>query len=277
MSFGEYSSKWSAGGKGNEYQRLCDCISKNIQQINSNVTKIQQLVDKIGTSENVNIKLETTEKETQRLVKDTNSYLKQLVHLGGEDTTEKQRRKLQRERLTDNFSSALNNYQKVQRVAAEKERDYVSRARAASMGMGSGQTGGYNADPSLVDFDRTSGGGSASGGGLQIQSEEELSIEMIEERERAIRQLEADIVGVNEIFRDLANMVHEQGDVIDSIEANVESAAVHVETANVQLEKARDYQKASRKKLCCILIILVVVAGAIGLVVYLVVRPKNKS
>ncbi|EDO44588.1 predicted protein, partial [Nematostella vectensis] len=64
----------------------------------------------------------------------------------------------------------------------------------------------------------------------------------IEERERAIRQLEADIVGVNEIFRDLGNMIHEQGEVIDSIEANVETAAVHVETANVQLDKARGYQ-----------------------------------
>ena len=30
--------------------------------------------------------------------------------------------------------------------------------------------------------------------------------------------------------------------ITDSIEANVESAAVHVETANVQLEKAKDYQ-----------------------------------
>lgn len=30
--------------------------------------------------------------------------------------------------------------------------------------------------------------------------------------------------------------------ITDSIEANVESAAVHVETANVQLEKAKNYQ-----------------------------------
>ena len=30
--------------------------------------------------------------------------------------------------------------------------------------------------------------------------------------------------------------------ITDSIEANVDSAAVHVETANTQLEKARTYQ-----------------------------------
>ncbi|KAK3737538.1 hypothetical protein QZH41_010643, partial [Actinostola sp. cb2023] len=289
----------------------------------------------------------STEKETQRLAKETNSYLKQLILLEGDNYTEKRQRKLQIERLTNNFSSALNNFQKIQRVAAEREKDYVSRARAASMGVspsvsndnlwysydGDGDysddwggchsdngvddnddgdysddwggcdsdngvdcddnddggdanannsddddanpMGGYKDGATLIDFDRTGGGGGGgemSSGGVQIQSEEEVSIEMIEERERAIRQLESDIVGVNEIFRDLANMVHEQGDVIDSIEANVESAAVHVETANVQLEKARDYQKASRKKLCCILVILVVVAGAIGLVVWLAVK-----
>lgn len=32
---------------------------------------------------------ENTEKETQKLAKETNSYLKQLVHLGGETPTEK--------------------------------------------------------------------------------------------------------------------------------------------------------------------------------------------
>jgi syntaxin 7 len=40
---------------------------------------------------------------------------------------------------------------------------------------------------------------------------------------------------INEIFKDLGMMVHEQGDVIDSIEANIESAEVHVQQANQQL------------------------------------------
>ena len=43
----------------------------------------------------------------------------------------------------------------------------------------------------------------------QIQ-EEDYNIEQLEEREKAIRQLESDIVDVNTIFKDLATMVHEQ-------------------------------------------------------------------
>jgi len=47
---------------------------------------------------------------------------------------------------------------------------------------------------------------------------------------------------VNEIFRDLGAMIHEQGEQIDTIEANVERAATHVEEGAGQLHKAAVYQ-----------------------------------
>ena len=53
---------------------------------------------------------------------------------------------------------------------------------------------------------------------------------------------QTDIGDVNQIFKDLATMVHEQGEVIDSIEANVESAQVNVSQGNVELTSARQYQ-----------------------------------
>lgn len=54
--------------------------------------------------------------------------------------------------------------------------------------------------------------------------------------------VQSDIMDVNQIFKDLATMVHEQGEVVDSIEANVESAQVHVSQASTQLTQARQYQ-----------------------------------
>ena len=53
---------------------------------------------------------------------------------------------------------------------------------------------------------------------------------------------------MNQIFRDLATMVHEQGEAIDSIEANVESAQVNVSQGNVELLSARNYQVSKKKK-----------------------------
>lgn len=40
--------------------------------------------------------------------------------------------------------------------------------------------------------------------------EEEQNIQRLEQRELAVRQLEADIMDVNQIFKDLANLVHDQ-------------------------------------------------------------------
>ena len=75
-----------------------------------------------------------------------------------------------------------------------------------------------------------------------IQMEEEVDLSELQEREQSIRKIETDIVEVNQIFKDLATMVHEQGEVIDSIEANVETASIQVTEGAQQISKARDYQ-----------------------------------
>ena len=44
----------------------------------------------------------------------------------------------------------------------------------------------------------------------QLMLEEEQNLEYLQERERSVAQLEADIGDVNQIFKDLAAMVHDQ-------------------------------------------------------------------
>lgn len=41
-------------------------------------------------------------------------------------------RKIQKDRLVNEFSAALNNFQKTQRQAADREREFVARVRASS-------------------------------------------------------------------------------------------------------------------------------------------------
>lgn len=72
--------------------------------------------------------------------------------------------------------------------------------------------------------------------------EDESAMEEVREREQAIRQLESDILDVNQIFKELATMVHEQGETIDSIEANIEQAHIQVEEGVTQLSQAATYQ-----------------------------------
>lgn len=71
--------------------------------------------------------------------------------------------------------------------------------------------------------------------------EEDVDIQLLQEREQAIRKIESDIVEVNQIFKDLATLVHDQGEIIDSIEANIESTNIQIHEGNEQLVKASDY------------------------------------
>ncbi|XP_066273388.1 syntaxin-12-like isoform X5 [Branchiostoma lanceolatum] len=299
MSFSQYSddpgrASYHAGaaavqllGNGigrdssSEFTRLTQSASSNVQKITSNVSQVQRMVNQLGTAQDTHElrdKLHQMQHYTNQLAKDTNKYLKDLSNLPNPSSQSEQRqRKMQRDRLTNDFSTALNNFQTVQRRAAEKERESVSRARANS---GLPPVSNASTSPNPFDDDvRTGDGqlialdGDQGGSSMTAQMmEEESNLEMIRERETNIRQLEADIMDVNSIFKDLATMVHEQGEMIDSIEANVENAAIHVESGNQQLRQASDYQKKSRRKLCILLIVLLIVGAVVALILYFTLK-----
>ena len=65
---------------------------------------------------------------------------------------------------------------------------------------------------------------------------------------QALVSFESDIQQLNEIFTDLARIVHEQTDLVDSIEANVEHASIYVEQGAGNVRQALDYQTKARQK-----------------------------
>uniref|UniRef100_A0A674CSU3 Syntaxin 16 n=1 Tax=Salmo trutta TaxID=8032 RepID=A0A674CSU3_SALTR len=82
---------------------------------------------------------------------------------------------------------------------------------------------------------------------------------MVEEREREVRQIVQSITDLNEIFRDLAGMVVEQGTVLDRIDFNVEQSCVKTDEGLKQLQKAEQYQKKNRKMLVILILTVIVV------------------
>ena len=80
---------------------------------------------------------------------------------------------------------------------------------------------------------------------------------MMEENTMAIKRREEEISSVvqsiqdlNTIFRDLASMVSEQGEVVDRIDYNIENPTIKVEQGVEQLRKASKYQANNRKMKC---------------------------
>lgn len=261
-------SSYQSGGNINmDLQRYSQSIGSNIQKISQNVKSMQQLVNQLGTDQDnqqLRAQLHQVQHYTGGLAKDTTVELRQFKALSVPHGQDSRTWHMQTERLTREFTQALNDFQAAQRQAASKEKEALKRARADSDAHffdGSGQGG------TLLDLDDNKSASKQSQ--MQIQMEQEQEIQDLQEREKQIRQLETDIMDVNQIFKDLATMVHEQGEIIDSIEANVESAQVHVSQGSTQISQARQYQnKSRRKKLCLIVTGVIALAIIIGLIIW---------
>ena len=101
------------------------------------------------------------------------------------------------------------------------------------------------------------------------QGEVDFQENLIIEREGEIRQIEQSVGELNELFRDVAHIVREQGDMLDTIDVNVENTLQDTRGADVELRSASRYQKAARNKACCLLLILAIVLIIIVLAVVL--------
>ncbi|XP_072015388.1 syntaxin-12-like isoform X2 [Amphiura filiformis] len=269
-----YNSPGSVSGMPNarntsDFNRLSSSVGSNVQKISQNVREIEKLVTRLETQEDTRVlrgKLDEVQHYTNQLAKDTNRMLKELnsIPLPSSQSDQRQQR-MQKERLTNDFTTALNQFQRVQREAVTKERESVQRVRTHSGMSGGGVMNPFdNTGEALINIE----GQNQSVDTAQVQMQED-DLQGLKERESQLKKLESDILDVNVIFKDLATMVHEQGDMIDSIEANVDSAEVHVTEANSQLVKARDYQKKSRKKCMILIICVIVLIGVLALILYL--------
>lgn len=86
---------------------------------------------------------------------------------------------------------------------------------------------------------------------------------LIIEREAEIRNIEQGVTELNELFRDVAHIVSEQGEQLDTIANNVENTRDDTRGADVELRSAARYQKQARGKMCCLLLILAVIMTVI--------------
>uniref|UniRef100_A0A336LI61 CSON012558 protein n=1 Tax=Culicoides sonorensis TaxID=179676 RepID=A0A336LI61_CULSO len=84
----------------------------------------------------------------------------------------------------------------------------------------------------------------------QLVMLEQDNTEMIETREKEVLNVMKSIMQLNEIYKELAQMVQEQGTILDRIDYNVETTQVKVHQGYEQLKKAEFYQRKSRKLFC---------------------------
>ncbi|KAJ3107209.1 hypothetical protein HDU97_004629 [Phlyctochytrium planicorne] len=245
-------------------RRIWDRASHSIFMISNNVASVQKLVTQLGTAKDtpeMRQRLHVLTEDTREMIKQTSSDLKKLVNSTGQYSEfDARQRKIAHQKLQKDFEDVLKRFQSVSKLAAEKSREYVDKAKhyqhhmsveddnsetAPLMGSSSEQLQTLHAMDNEIDYNEA----------------------LIQEREEDLRNIEKSIVEVNEIFRDLGTIVNEQQYMLDSIESNVGEVAVNVRNAHDELQTASRYQKMSGNKVCCLLIIIAVVLAIIVLII----------
>ncbi|CAE6431183.1 unnamed protein product [Rhizoctonia solani] len=92
-------------------------------------------------------------------------------------------------------------------------------------------------------------------------------------RNHEIAEIAKSIVSLAELFKDLSNLVIDQGTILDSVEYNIQQTAVHMEDAVRELDIATRYQRNTGRRKCIFLLLLII----FGLVLVLIFKPRKHS
>ncbi|KAJ4968095.1 hypothetical protein NE237_014796 [Protea cynaroides] len=270
MSFEDLQNdgKTSSVGRSSS-QNPSQAVAAGIFQINTAVAGFRRLVDAIGTSKDTpehRQKLHNSRQRIGQLVKETSAKLKALSD-SDHATNVNPRKKVEDAKLARDFQATLQDFQKAQQLAAERESAY-----APSIGPTSSLTS-YTSAENAASSNRYQ----EAQPFLSEQRQEVLLLgnevafneAIIEEREQGIKDIQHEIGQANEIFRDLAVLVHEQGVVMDDIHSNIEASSAATTQAKVQLSKANKNVK-SRSSWCWWVLVIFVLVVVIVLVILII-------
>jgi len=112
---------------------------------------------------------------------------------------------------------------------------------------------------------------------ISLTSEDQLqlhltpqNVEYLEKRDKEIREVLKSIEDVNEIFRDVAALISNQGTILDQIEYNIENTVVQLEQGNKHLAKAVEHKQRGLKfklilfGICLSVLLFIILIGVIS-------------
>ncbi|KAE8679559.1 Syntaxin-21 [Hibiscus syriacus] len=241
----------------NGNQDASQAVASGIFQINTAVSTFQRLVNTLGTPKDtpeLREKLHKTRLHIGQLVKDTSSKLKQASETD-HNAEVSASKKITDAKLAKDFQAVLKEFQKSQRLAAERETSYspfVSQAALpSSYTAGELDIGSDTEQRALVESRRQEV--------LLLDNEIAFNEAIIDEREQGLQEIQQQIGEVNEIFKDLAVLVHEQGTMIDDIGTHIENSQAATSQANSHLVKAAKSQRSNSSLACLLLVIFGIV------------------
>ncbi|XP_014395466.1 PREDICTED: t-SNARE domain-containing protein 1 [Myotis brandtii] len=225
----------------------------------SAATSLEQSLRSLGTprdTQELRDSLHLAQQETNRTIATSTSVVKRLAELLRGCSRQE---RLQLDRLKAQLSDAIQRYGAVQTTIAEKSRALLPTAQTGRQQVGAGDSlwphqAGLSAAALAQHSDARPGpppaARTAHGTVLSPQS---------------------DLLDVTQILKDLAAVVSEQGEAVDSIEASLEAASSHTEAASQLLAEASRHHLQRHKMKCyflsagvtAMLVVILVIATSV--------------
>ncbi|KAJ8435953.1 hypothetical protein Cgig2_023329 [Carnegiea gigantea] len=228
----------------NAKQDPTQAVASGIFQINTAISTFQRLVNTLGTPKDtpeLREKLHKTRLHIGQLVKDTSAKLKQASEADHNVNASKQ---IADAKLAKDFQAVLKEFQKAQRLAAERETAYTPFV--AQSGLPSSYTASeIDVSPDKTQEQRALLVEARRQEVLLLDNEIAFNEAIIEEREQGIQEIQQQIGEVNEIFKDLAVLVHDQGAIIEDIGSNIENTHAATAQGRSHLAKASKSQRSN--------------------------------
>lgn len=250
MSFDAYDAGYSRDGDS-EYLRLTTQVETNITSLNSQVANLQKMIKLMGTPRDgpdLQHQFSQLQEHVRKQIVATERSIKQMGQFDGGTARESGKRRLQQDQYAKRFKDVLVHFRQACETAMTMEKKTIAQDRARANSFRDERRPNQDDRSGLMKNDR-----------MQME-QVQYNQAMIREREEGMREIEATMIEVNEIFRDLSGLVHDQGLQLNTIEAHMSAADTHVEKGTGELVKASDYQKKARNKMICLLVIVAIVA-----------------
>lgn len=244
------------------FATLTVSLSSRLFTLTSNITQLTRQLALIGTKKDS----ETVRDRVKRLLDDTRKGFVEVSDgvkkvQNWDDPSPSM--KYTQNKLRNQLESSLADFQAVQRLSAEKTRQYVAAARRQV----------HHEDPERYQDEPETGEQvplvqqQAALAALADQGEVEFHESLIVQREEEIRDIERGITELNSIFKDLGTIVTEQGEMVDQIGDNIYSAVDSYRGADTELRSADRLQRQARGRSVCLLMILAIILLVIVLAV----------
>lgn len=241
-------------------------IKANIQEMqdarNRAIDKLE-LAERSSNTANVGDYIKKCLEQSRQLSHKTEQEFREwTVHLAGEPV-ERYRKRFSMEKLQKAFEGEMLQLKEMaQRVV--KLQQHNQNSFAATWPRQNTMAGDDDDDFELGLLDDSADAQS------QTAMHESVWARLSSEREAGIRRIQTQVSEVNQIFRDFASIVSEQGQYMGSIESQAEAASAGTKQAVQELKKAVDRQKGLRQKVSCLVV-------AAGLFLCFVILPQLQA